>query len=127
MAPFALCSGERDPRGHDFGLVETPVVESWCHDHEGRVARFLDEEVGGPAEEVRHHRGLDRVDDVVVRTRSASHEKSRATVAQVALERPAGLLLELLEACANLGRVGFRQRGWGHAAVAPELVRFGVG
>ena len=66
--------------------------------HKGRIGRLLDEEVGGPAQEIRAVQILDRVED-----RAAPHELGEPGKQQVrfmthiARERPARPPLERLD------------------------------
>ena len=60
IAPFALgrwCEG--DPRRHDIGLTQAPIGRVLVPRHEGRIGRLIDEEVGGPAQQIR---AVDRED-----------------------------------------------------------------
>ena len=79
IAPFAaLLARERHPRGDDVRLAQAPVGRVLVPRHEGGVARFLDEEVGGPARGGRGRRGpRPRRGCRLVATRSASHVNSR--------------------------------------------------
>jgi len=64
IAPFALgrwCEG--DPRRHDIGLTQAPIGRVLVPRHEGRIGRLIDEEVGGPAQQIRAVEILDRVED----------------------------------------------------------------
>jgi hypothetical protein len=90
--------------------------------HERRVVRLLDEEVGCPAEQVGAVQVLDRVDDPgVVDDLVEPGKKQVRLVAQVALERAAGALLERLELAADRHRlVGRHDADRENAAVAPE-------
>jgi hypothetical protein len=56
-----LCEG--DPRRHDIGRAEAPIGRVLVPRHEGRIARLLDEEVGGPAQQSRAVQILDGVED----------------------------------------------------------------
>ncbi len=58
--------GERDPGGHHVVGIEAPVGRVLVPGHEARVVRLLDEEVGGPAQDVRPDHVLDRVEDLRV-------------------------------------------------------------
>jgi hypothetical protein len=62
--PFRLgrfCEG--DPRRHDIGLTQAPISRVLVPRHEGRIGRLLDEEVGGPAQEIRAVEIFDGVED----------------------------------------------------------------
>ena len=83
--------GERDPGGDDVGRLEPPVGRVLVPGDEAGAARLLDEEVGGPAEDVGAdhvgHRVEDRrmVDELV-----GPGEQQVRLVPQVALQRRAG-------------------------------------
>ena len=75
--------------------------------HEGRIGRLLDEEVGGPAQEIRAVEILDGVE-----VRAARHELGQpgkqqvGFMAHIALERPARPPLERLEPPPELRGLG---------------------
>src|SRR5271166_3755278 len=54
---------EGDPRCHNIGLTQAPIGRILMPRHEGRIGRLLDEEVGGPAQQIRAVEILDRVED----------------------------------------------------------------
>jgi len=89
---------EGDPRRHDIGLTQAPTGGVLVPRHQGRIGRLVDEEVGGPAQEIRAVEILDRVAD-----RAAPHEfgepgkQQVRFMAQIALERPARPPLERFE------------------------------
>ena len=56
--------GQGHPGGDDVRTGQPPVGRVLVPGHEGRRARFLDEEVGGPAQEVGAVQVLDRIDDL---------------------------------------------------------------
>ncbi len=91
-----LCEG--DPRRHDIGLAQAPIGRVLVPRHKGQIGRFLDEEVGVPAQKIRAVEILDGVED-----RAAPHELGEPGkqqvrfMAHIALERPARPPLERLE------------------------------
>src|ERR1700730_10632700 len=54
---------EGEPGCHDVGAAQTPISGILVPGHEGRIGRLLDEEVGGPAQEIRAVEILNRVED----------------------------------------------------------------
>jgi len=54
---------EGDPGCHDVGPAQTPISRILVPGDEGRIGRLLDEEVGGPAQEIRAVEILNRVKD----------------------------------------------------------------
>ena len=61
-----IAGRECDPRGDDVGFIEAPVSRILMPGNEGRIACFLDEKVGGPAQQVRAVKIFDGVHDVGV-------------------------------------------------------------
>ena len=61
-----VARGKRDPGAHHVRRAKAPIRGVLVPAHERRVARFLDEEVGRPAVEVRAVEVLDRVQQLVV-------------------------------------------------------------
>jgi hypothetical protein len=91
-----LCEG--DPRRHDIGRAEAPIGRVLVPRHEGRIARLLDEELGGPHSRAGPCRSSTASRMELHRTSSAS----QATAGEIywrisAVERPARPLLERLE------------------------------
>ena len=54
---------EGDSRGHDIGFAEAPIGRVLVPRHKGRIGRLLDEEVGGPAQQIPAVEILDGVED----------------------------------------------------------------
>ena len=97
--------------------------------HERRIVGLLDEEVRGPAEQIRAVQILDGIDDAVVAHEVAEpREEQVRLVAQRPLERATVFRLERFEPSPDLERFGFRHHAHGKdASVAPELVDLGWG
>jgi len=64
IAPFASVASVKATQAcHDVGPAQTPISGILAPGHEGRIGRLLDEEVGGPAQEIRTVEILNRVED----------------------------------------------------------------
>jgi hypothetical protein len=70
-----FCEG--DPRRHDIGSAQAPIGRVLVPRHKGRIGRLLDEEVGGPAQEIRAVEILEASRMELHRTSSASQANSR--------------------------------------------------
>jgi hypothetical protein len=99
-----FCEG--DPRRHDIGGTEAPIGRVLVPRHEGRIGRLLDEEVGGPAQQIRAVKILDRVQDGAAPHELGEPGKQQVRfMAHIALERRAGAPLERLEPPSEVRRL----------------------
>jgi hypothetical protein len=99
IAPFALgCWCEGNPRRHDIGFTQAPIGGVLVPRHKGRIGRLLDEEVGGPAQQIRTVEILDGVEDGAAPHERGEPDKQQVRfMAHIAPERPAHPPLERLE------------------------------
>ena len=83
-----VAARERDPRGDDVVRLEPPVGGVLVPGDETGIGRFLDEEIGRPAQDVRADHVLHRIDDLrVVNQLVRPGEQQVRLVAPVALQR----------------------------------------
>ena len=113
IAPFAV-AGRRQghPGGDHVGPIEAPIGRVLVPGDERRVARLLDEEVRGPAEEVRPVEILDRVEDALMTHEIGDPgEEEMRFVPQLALSGP-----PLVRSNASRRSRHIRRRGLAHHA-----------
>ncbi len=98
---------ERDPCRDDVVRLEPPVGRVLVPGNKTWIGRFLDEEVGGPAQDVRPDQVLYRIDNLrVVHQLVGPGEEQVRLVPPVALQRLAGERLVRFERLAVSLRIG---------------------
>ena len=120
---------QRDPGGHDVILAQAPVERILVPGHEAGAVRLLDEEVGGPAEQIGAEHILGGVDDLGMMHQLVDPgEQQVRLVPPVSLQGRAGLGLVLFEAAAIVRHLGRPKRRHGKVvAVAAIGIEGGAG
>ena len=117
---FEVGGRKRHPGGHHVVLAETPVERILVPGHETRAVRLLDEEIGGPAQQIGPKHILGRIDDLgVMHELIHPGEEQVRLVPPVSLKgrpRPGFMLLEATPVVRHLGRR--KRRHWEVIAVA---------
>jgi hypothetical protein len=98
IAPFASVAGMKATHAVTTSVLLRPNRSNLVPRNEGRIGRLLDEEVGGPAQEILAMEILDGIEDRAARCELGEPGKQQVRfMAQIALERPARPPLERLE------------------------------
>ncbi len=101
----------RDPGGRHIGGTETPIGGVLMPRHETGIARFLDEEAGIPAQDIRTQQILDGIEDFGMPDHLVDPGKEHvAAMAHLGLDRAAAAGFIILELAAKVGHFAGAQR-----------------
>ena len=109
-AAFEIGRRQRHPGGDDVVLAQSPIERVLMPGHEAWAFGFLDEEVRRPAQQVRTEDRFDGIENLrVVHQFVDPGEQQMRLVAEIALQRFAGIRLMRFERAAEIGDLVRRQ------------------